>query len=123
MAEIDQPRLNSASASTVMIYSMRLPSERDTRFPLASCLEDDLSAPAATDPEAANWPSAALIVEVDAGSTSSRGRRPERAFMVRLRRADASVVVTVGLSRVAAEHLADHIADVVGGSRLAAGGS
>jgi len=37
--------------------------------------------------------------------------------MVRLRRADASVIVTVGLSQVAAEHLADHIADVVGGSR------
>jgi len=37
--------------------------------------------------------------------------------MIRLRNGDASVIVTLGLSRVAAERLADHIADVVGGSR------
>jgi hypothetical protein len=102
---------------------MRLQSERDSYLPPASCLEDDLSASAATDSEAVSRSGAALIVEVDTGSASSRGRPPERAFMIRLRRADASVIVTVGLSRVAAERLADHIADVVGGSRPATGES
>jgi hypothetical protein len=33
--------------------------------------------------------------------------------MVRLRRADRTVIVAVGLSRTAAEHLADHITEVV----------
>jgi len=37
--------------------------------------------------------------------------------MIRLRWGDQSVIVTVGLSEVAAESLADHIADVIGGSR------
>jgi hypothetical protein len=54
-----------------------------------------------------------LTVEIDAGSASSRGRPPDQAWMVRLRRADHSVIVAVGLSRTAAEHLADHIAEVV----------
>ena len=54
-----------------------------------------------------------LTVEIDTGSASSRGRQPDQAWMVRLRRADHSVIVAVGLSRTAAEHLADHIADIV----------
>jgi len=33
--------------------------------------------------------------------------------MVRLRRGDSSVIVAIGLSRTGAEHLADHIAEVV----------
>ena len=33
--------------------------------------------------------------------------------MVRLRRGDRSVIVAIGLSRTGAEHLADHIAEVV----------
>lgn len=54
-----------------------------------------------------------LTVEIDTGSASSRGRPPDQAWMVRLRRADRSVIVAAGLSRTAAEHLADHIADIV----------
>jgi hypothetical protein len=54
-----------------------------------------------------------LTVEIDTGSASSRGRPPDQTWMVRLRRADRSVIVAVGLSRTAAEHLADHITDVV----------
>ena len=54
-----------------------------------------------------------LTVEIDTGSASSRGRPADHAWMVRLRRADRSVIVAVGLSRTAAEHLADHIAVIV----------
>ncbi|MGH7744636.1 MAG: hypothetical protein ACREQ5_07450 [Candidatus Dormibacteria bacterium] len=54
-----------------------------------------------------------VTVEVDMGSASSRGRPPDRAWLVRLRRGHRSVVVTIGLSRVAAEHLADHIAEIL----------
>jgi hypothetical protein len=50
-----------------------------------------------------------VIVEVDMGSASSWGRPPARSWLVRLRRADRCVVVAVGLSRVAADHLADSI--------------
>ena len=54
-----------------------------------------------------------LTIEVDTGSASSRGRPPDQAWMVRLRRGDRSVIVAIGLSRTGAEHLADHIAEVV----------
>jgi hypothetical protein len=54
-----------------------------------------------------------LTVEIDAGSTSSRGRPPGQAWMIRLRRGDRSVILAVGLSRTAAEHLAEHIAEIV----------
>jgi hypothetical protein len=54
-----------------------------------------------------------LTVEIDTGSASSRGRPPHHAWMIRLRRGDQSVIVTVGLSRTAAQHLADHIAEIV----------
>ena len=54
-----------------------------------------------------------LTVEIDTGSASSRGRPPDHAWMIRLRRGDQSVIVTIGLSRIAAEHLADHIAEIV----------
>ncbi|MGH9072092.1 MAG: hypothetical protein ACRDX8_13230 [Acidimicrobiales bacterium] len=37
--------------------------------------------------------------------------------MIRIRSAEASVIVSVGLAQGAAERLADHIADVVGGQR------
>jgi hypothetical protein len=55
-----------------------------------------------------------LTVEVDHGSASSRGRRPDRAWLVRLRRADRSVIVAIGLSRAAADRLAGQIADLLG---------
>ncbi len=34
--------------------------------------------------------------------------------MIRLRRGHHSVIVAIGMSQVAAERLADHIADVIG---------
>jgi len=54
-----------------------------------------------------------LTVEIDTGSASSRGRPPDHAWMIRLRRGDQSVIVAVGLTRTAAQHLADHIAEIV----------
>jgi hypothetical protein len=54
-----------------------------------------------------------VVVEVDVGSASSWGRRPERWWLVRLRRGDARVVVAVGLSRAAAEGLAGRLSDLL----------
>jgi hypothetical protein len=53
-------------------------------------------------------------VEVDHGSASSRGRLPERAWMVRLRRGNRSVIVAIGLRRGAADRLAEQIAELLG---------
>jgi hypothetical protein len=47
------------------------------------------------------------------GSATSRGRLPERAWMVRLRRGSRSVIVATGLRRQAAERLADQIAELL----------
>ncbi len=58
-------------------------------------------------------PGAAVTVEVDMGSASSRGRRPESAWLVRLRRDQRTVIVTIGLSRPAADHLAEQISDLL----------
>lgn len=52
-------------------------------------------------------------VEVDMGSATSRSRPPERAWMVRLRRGQRSVIVAVGLRRPAAERLAGQIAELL----------
>jgi hypothetical protein len=54
-----------------------------------------------------------LIIEVDAGSFSSLGRPPDQIWMIRLRRADRSVIVAIGLDRTAAEHLATRIAEII----------
>ena len=54
-----------------------------------------------------------LIVEVDAGSFSSLGRPPDQIWMIRLRRADRSVIAAIGLYRTAAEHLAARIAEII----------
>ncbi len=54
-----------------------------------------------------------VSVEVDMGSATSRGRRLERAWMVRLRRGQRSVIVAVGLRHAAAERLAGQIADLL----------
>ena len=53
-------------------------------------------------------------VEVDYGSASSRGRPPDQAWLIRLRCGERAVIVTIGLRRIAAEHLADHIIEVLG---------
>jgi len=55
-----------------------------------------------------------VSVEVDVGSASSRGRRPDRSWMVRLRRGQDSVIVAVGLSRAAADRLAEQLAGLLG---------
>jgi hypothetical protein len=54
-----------------------------------------------------------LTVEIDTGSTSTRGRPPDQHWMIRLRRGGRCVIVAIGLSRTAAEHLADHIAEII----------
>jgi hypothetical protein len=54
-----------------------------------------------------------LNVEIDLGSASTRGRLPDRHWMIRLSRGEKTVIVNVGLSRTAAEHLADHIAEII----------
>jgi hypothetical protein len=55
-----------------------------------------------------------VLVEVDYGSASTRGRPPDQAWLIRLRCDDRAVIVTIGLHRPAAEHLADHITEVLG---------
>lgn len=55
-----------------------------------------------------------VTVEVDHGSASSRGQPPGHVWLVRLGHANRSIVVAVGLSRTAADHLAEHITDVIG---------
>lgn len=62
---------------------------------------------------------APLIVEVDHGSTSSRGRPAGHAWLVRLRRGSQQAVIAVGLGRPSAEHLAAQIRDVINPPDLA----
>jgi len=52
-------------------------------------------------------------VEVDFGSASARGRRPDHSWMVRMRRGERSVIVAIGLTRCAADSLAEQIAELV----------
>lgn len=54
-----------------------------------------------------------VSVEVDMGSASSRGRRPEQAWLVRIRRGDRAVIVAIGLRRSAAERLAEQLTDLL----------
>lgn len=56
---------------------------------------------------------APVTVEVDYGSASSRGRLPGEAWMVRLRRADQSVIVAIGLRRSAADRLKAAITELL----------
>jgi hypothetical protein len=51
----------------------------------------------------------AITVEIDTGSSSSRGQPPGQAWLIRLRRGRRSVITTIGLSRTSAEHLAEQI--------------
>jgi hypothetical protein len=43
------------------------------------------------------------------GSASSRGRHPDTAWLVRLRRDDRTVIVAIGLRRPIADRLAEQI--------------
>ncbi len=63
-----------------------------------------LSHPAAHEP---------LVVEVDHGSTSSRGRPTGHVWLVRLRRGQHQTVIAIGLGRPSADHLATQIRDVI----------
>jgi hypothetical protein len=63
-----------------------------------------------------------LVIEADLGSATSRGRRPESSWFVRVRNGEASVVITWGLSRSNAEHLASRLAEVIAGIVPASGG-
>jgi hypothetical protein len=54
-----------------------------------------------------------ITVEVDLGSASSRGRLPERAWLVRIRRADRTVIVAIGLRRAAADRLAEDLTEIL----------
>lgn len=47
------------------------------------------------------------------GSASSRGRPPERSWLVRIRRSDRAVIVAIGLRRHAADRLADQLTDLL----------
>lgn len=58
-------------------------------------------------------PVAPVTVEIDIGSSSSRGRPPERAWLVRLRRGDRTVIVAIGLRRNAADLLAEQLTDIL----------
>jgi hypothetical protein len=55
----------------------------------------------------------AVSVEVDHGSTSSKGRPAGKAWLVRLRRGDEVVIVAVGLTNATAERLAERIRRLV----------
>jgi hypothetical protein len=63
---------------------------------------------------------APLTVEVDHGSTSSRGRPAGHVWQVRLRRGQHHVIVAVGLGRPSADHLAAQIREVINPPPLAA---
>lgn len=62
---------------------------------------------------------APLTVEIDHGSTSSRGRPTGHIWLVRLRRGNQHAVIAVGLGRPSAEHLAAQIRDVIDPPELA----
>jgi hypothetical protein len=55
----------------------------------------------------------AVTVEIDTGSSSTRGQPPGRTWLIRLRRGHRSVITTTGLSRTSAEHLAEQITDLL----------
>lgn len=47
------------------------------------------------------------------GSATSRGRPPERAWLVRIRRDDSYVIVNTGLRRRAADRLAEQLTELL----------
>lgn len=54
-----------------------------------------------------------VSVEADMGSATFRGRPPEPAWLVRLRRGDRSVIIAHGLRRHAAERLVEQLTDLL----------
>jgi hypothetical protein len=55
----------------------------------------------------------AVSVQIDTGSSSTRGQPPGRTWLIRLRRGHRSVITTTGLSRTSAEHLAEQITNLL----------
>jgi hypothetical protein len=55
----------------------------------------------------------AVTVQIETGSTSTRGQPPGRTWLIRLRRGHRSVITTTGLSRTSAEHLAEQITSLL----------
>lgn len=53
------------------------------------------------------------VAEADKGSASSRGRHPDQAWLVRLRRGERAIIVAIGLRRPAADRLAEQINDLL----------
>lgn len=53
------------------------------------------------------------VVEVNYESTSSKGRKPERAWLVQLRRDNQAVIIAIGLSLPRAQNLAEKIANLL----------
>jgi hypothetical protein len=64
---------------------------------------------------------APITVEVDMGSASSRGRPPDRAWLVRIRRADRAIIVAIGLRRSAADRLAEQLTQLLSDTPLPKG--
>ncbi len=64
-----------------------------------------------------------VVVEVDHGSTSAKGRPTGRVWMVRLRRGQRSVIVAIGLGRPSADHLASQITELLEPGEPARGGA
>ena len=58
------------------------------------------------------------VAEVAMGSASSRGRHPDNAWLVQLRRGNRTIVVTIGLRRPAADNLAQQINDLINDPNL-----
>ena len=81
------------------------PTGRPARFCSTACrARSHRTHPPATEP---------VTVEIDRGSASSRGRPPQRHWLIRLRRGDRSIIVAIGLPRTGAEHLAQQINELL----------
>jgi hypothetical protein len=62
---------------------------------------------------------APLLVEVDHGSTTSRGRPAGQVWLVRIRRGGQQAIVAHGLGRPSADHLARQLQEVINPPPLA----
>ena len=60
-----------------------------------------------------------LHVEVDHGSTSSRGRPAGQVWLIRLRRGHQQLIIGTGLGRPSADHLATQIDNIINPQPLA----
>ena len=58
-------------------------------------------------------------VEIDHGSTSSRGRPAGQVWLIRLRRGHQQVIIATGLGRPSADHLATQISNLINPPPLA----